>query len=229
MYPTPFTTPGVKAFAEAIDQERQAQLRKFGEQHHPDGTGLAGDREQADQARNICQATAEDGTVAWRHILLEEVAEVLAESDPVALRTELLQVAAVCAAWIHDLDSRQALGTTDAPEHKHAWVTALDGDDRPARDESGQTWTHCGICGQKRGAAVTEEQPATSAQQISVDDLARLLHAANVHVNNGDYPAWDDLSTTPGLGQDEVRKAARYILARCSVTPTAPAAAETQQ
>jgi hypothetical protein len=80
MYPTLFTTPGVKDFAEAVDAERQRQIAKFGDQHHPDGT--------------------------WMHVLIEEVFEALAEEDPAKLRAELVQVAAVCAAWITDIDGR---------------------------------------------------------------------------------------------------------------------------
>ena len=108
-YPTLFTTPGVKAFAEAVDTERQAQLAKWGEQHHPDGT--AADftaRAMRDSAHVVCQARAERGEVTWTHILDEEFWEVRAEEDPAKLRAELVQLAAVCAAWIHDLDSRPA-------------------------------------------------------------------------------------------------------------------------
>lgn len=105
MYPTLFTTPGVKAFAEAVDAERQRQLVKWGEQHHPDGTGPSNARE-ADRWRDACQAAAARGDVTWSHILLEEVYEALAESDPVKLRTELIQTAAVIAAWVSDLDRR---------------------------------------------------------------------------------------------------------------------------
>lgn len=49
---------------------------------------------------------AASGVLAWRDVLLEEVHEALAESDQDRLRAELLQVAAVCAAWISDIDSR---------------------------------------------------------------------------------------------------------------------------
>ncbi|WP_393057686.1 hypothetical protein [Streptomyces sp. LN549] len=116
MYPTLFTTAGVKAFAEAIDAERQAQLAKFGNQHHPDGTGprtaswgaLMHADDAAAEARNRCQRAADRGDLTWRHVLNEEVAEAFAESDPATLRTELLQVAAVCAAWIYDIDQRPA-------------------------------------------------------------------------------------------------------------------------
>ncbi|MGW7350889.1 hypothetical protein [Streptomyces sp. NPDC054784] len=105
-YPTLFTTPGVKAFAEDVDTERQRQLRKFGDQHHPDGTGLTEDRDRAARARHVCDSMARLGQLAWRDILHEEVQEAFAETDPDLLRAELVQVAAVCAAWIADLDSR---------------------------------------------------------------------------------------------------------------------------
>jgi hypothetical protein len=118
MYPTLFTTPGVRQFAEEIDAERQAQLGKFGEQHHPD---LSGDataqcdaREMFDQwaqnYRDINGGTFDprdpDRRLDWTGILLEEVYEALAESDPAKLRTELIQAAAVIAAWVSDLDRR---------------------------------------------------------------------------------------------------------------------------
>ncbi|GGU13034.1 hypothetical protein [Streptomyces violascens] len=106
MYPTLFRTPGVARFAEAVDAERQAQLIKWGEQRHPNGTGGALDQRAARDARTACQYAAERGVVTWRDILGEEVAEAFAESDPAALRAELVQVAAVCAAWISDLDQR---------------------------------------------------------------------------------------------------------------------------
>jgi protein involved in temperature-dependent protein secretion len=106
MYPTLFRTPGVKAFAEAIDEERAAQLAKFGDQRHPDGTGGPVMRQRADEARAQCQYLADNGGTDWRAILLEEVYEALAETDLANLRAELVQVAAVCAAWISDIDRR---------------------------------------------------------------------------------------------------------------------------
>lgn len=30
--------------------------------------------------------------------------------------------------------------------HACTWVTALDGDNKPAKDRKGNTWEHCGIC-----------------------------------------------------------------------------------
>lgn len=105
-YPVIFATPGVRQFAEDIDTERQAQLAKWGEQHHPDGTGTASQQVAAGAARARCQVAAERGEVTWQLILDEEHAEAMAESDPARLRAELVQIAAVCAAWAADIDSR---------------------------------------------------------------------------------------------------------------------------
>jgi hypothetical protein len=107
-YPTLFTTPGVRRFAEEIDAERQRQLAKWGEQHHPDGTGGLRHIDQADRVRAMVEQAAAEGRQMWANILAEEVAETFAESDPAKLRAELIQVAAVCAAWIADIDSRGA-------------------------------------------------------------------------------------------------------------------------
>jgi hypothetical protein len=113
MYPTMFSTPGVRDFAEAIDAERARQLAKFGDQRHPDLDPQADAEEQlnayafkADQWKEFNARRARDGRTAWDGILLEEVYEALAEFDPALLRAELIQISAVCAAWVSDLDRR---------------------------------------------------------------------------------------------------------------------------
>lgn len=101
-----YTTPGLDSFAAAVDAERTRQHAKWGEQGHPDGT--SNDRRAAEAYRRLCQLAAEQGKVTWKLILEEEVQEAFAETDPVRLRAELVQVAAVCAAWIGDIDRRAA-------------------------------------------------------------------------------------------------------------------------
>jgi hypothetical protein len=107
-YPTIFTTPGVRQFAEDIDAERQRQLAKFGDQHHPDGTGGLFLTNMAHALRSECQEAAGRGDVTWRQILMEECAEAFAETDPELLVVELTQAAAVIQAWIADVKSRPA-------------------------------------------------------------------------------------------------------------------------
>jgi hypothetical protein len=110
-YPRLFTTPGIGDFAEELDAERARQLAKWGDQRHPDGTGRPGDRDAADRMRAAGQANGPEQD-NWRDILAEEVAEAFAEVDPGLLRAELVQVAAVCAAWIRDIGRRPAAGTS---------------------------------------------------------------------------------------------------------------------
>ena len=64
--------------------------------------------------RQATDANAKSGGLSWRDILLEEVHEALAESDPAALRTELIQCAAVIQAWLWELDSRST-AAVEAP------------------------------------------------------------------------------------------------------------------
>lgn len=93
-----------------VHNERIAQLVKWGEQSHPDGTGSESDKKAAAFARELTDSRAEAGDVTWRDILREEVAEAFAESDPARLDAELTQVAAVAVAWKEDLAMRSAEG-----------------------------------------------------------------------------------------------------------------------
>jgi hypothetical protein len=94
----------LKVLAE-VAAERAKQDAKWGPQNHPDGTGRDGDADMAKLDRAKCKANGPDED-NWRDILQEEVSEAFAETDPKALREELLQVAAVAAAWVEAIDRR---------------------------------------------------------------------------------------------------------------------------
>lgn len=115
------TRAGKYEVAEEVIGERLRQDQQWGEQGHPDGihpginwaTEIAPAFERGDVAvqiasiaRKECQRAARQGEVTWLKILREEVAEAFAETDPVKLRAELLQVAAVAVAWIEAIDRR---------------------------------------------------------------------------------------------------------------------------
>lgn len=88
--------------------ERTRQDEKWGVQRRPDGTGHVIDRIKANIARQACDAAeANGGMSSWYLILTEEAFEAFAESDVDALRKELVQVIAVCGAWIEDIDQRE--------------------------------------------------------------------------------------------------------------------------
>lgn len=96
---------------EEVVAERRRQDEKWGEQNHPDGPGYAaeysyyyGPRAEVERKQN--DVLARKGRLHWAGILLEEVYEALAESDPAKLREELIQVAAVAVAWVECIDRR---------------------------------------------------------------------------------------------------------------------------
>lgn len=102
-------TPGLATLMVELDAERARQLAKFGDQKHPDGTGNTEQQKYAETARRWCQDSFGSGYGTWADILDEEVAEAKAERDPAKLRAELVQVGAVVAAWIWDIDQRPAV------------------------------------------------------------------------------------------------------------------------
>lgn len=95
-----------------VVREREAQNAKCGEQNHPDHP-VAGVYPHLVEWRtlvSLLESTAREsmkaGPVTWAAILAEEVGEALQEDDPVKLRAELVQVAAVACAWVEAIDRR---------------------------------------------------------------------------------------------------------------------------
>lgn len=96
-----------------ISQERRMQDATFGGLEKmagvPDGTGgsfaaIALGHIRVEVAGHE-QRTGRQ-TCCWGHVVLEEVHEVLAETDPTKLRADLVQLAAVCCWWMEILDLR---------------------------------------------------------------------------------------------------------------------------
>lgn len=88
---------------DAVHREREVQHEKWGQQDHPDGTGGYAAEIRARIMRRDCDQAFANGRGTFRHILDEEVAEALAETDPEKLKAELIQVAAVAVAWVEKL------------------------------------------------------------------------------------------------------------------------------
>ncbi|MFP3990677.1 hypothetical protein U9R90_25070 [Streptomyces sp. E11-3] len=118
-----------------IAAERARQDAKWGEQSHPDldrrDIGIVTRNEYAFRATRWQEINTERATptvtagrcsgcseephthTAWDGVLLEEVYEALAESDPARLRAELVQVAAVATNYIQAIDRRTAKAQQD--------------------------------------------------------------------------------------------------------------------
>lgn len=88
-----------------VAAERGRQDKTFGEQNHPDGTNHL-NINWANHSRNLTQSAALEERLTWAHVLQEEFTEALAEVEPLPLRAELVQVAAVAVAWIEAIDRR---------------------------------------------------------------------------------------------------------------------------
>lgn len=107
-HPTANTPPLQRVLSE-IEDERRRQDEKWGEQNHPPGTGEAWDgigRLFVASGRGIEAAARRilGQSPTYTGVLMEEVGEALQETDPAKLRVELIQVAAVAAAFVECLD-----------------------------------------------------------------------------------------------------------------------------
>lgn len=103
--------------------ERVAQLRKWGDQSHPcvpweieparawDERMVAERMEAA--AKADCEREFKAGRGTWWHIANEELAEVLA-APPEKRRQELVQLTAVCLAWLEDIDNKAGTRSEDS-------------------------------------------------------------------------------------------------------------------
>ena len=106
---------------DAIERERDRQDAKWGVQNHPSmsctviPTDPRAARDAswrfglptASEARESCDDAKAVKDLCWPDILVEEVAESIEEAarnDWPKLRAELIQVAAVCVAWIECMD-----------------------------------------------------------------------------------------------------------------------------
>lgn len=88
-----------------VRAERDAQDAKFGVQDLPNGTG-GQFAHVADHYRRACDASFARREGSFRHVFLEEVWEAMAESDPEALRAELIQAIAVGVKWVEAIDRK---------------------------------------------------------------------------------------------------------------------------
>lgn len=94
----------IRTIIRDLAAERMRQDKLWGIQNHMNGTGIPGDKDRAESAKHVCQVMFRNELGSWRDILHEEVQEAFAEHEPAALRTELIQVAAVALAWVENID-----------------------------------------------------------------------------------------------------------------------------
>ena len=103
---------GFDGLSDEVWAERKRQLDKRGVQERPSGTSKKEWGPGLEYARAEYDRGIQNGNLTWLTILREEVYEVFEAETVEQARLELIQVMAVAASWVLDLDRRQTL---DAP------------------------------------------------------------------------------------------------------------------
>lgn len=110
----------MKYIFEQIEEERNRQEAKWGEQNHPilDPVLISRNPERMceefeipseNRAKQLCEINHDRGTGTYMHILIEEISEVTSCGNKTKeLREELIQTAAVVVAMIESLDRNGA-------------------------------------------------------------------------------------------------------------------------
>ena len=104
---------------EEIRIERTKQDQKWGEQNHPCLDQVLLNRKggctpmrmceeyeipSEGRAKKKCDIAFKNGTGTYAHIAIEEMSEVVSAFSIEKRREELIQLAAVCVAWIEKID-----------------------------------------------------------------------------------------------------------------------------
>lgn len=109
----PRSVEGLREHALAeVGREMERQIEKWGVQEHPsykhaDVLALKSDYITTERAKALCDMRLNAGECSWQDILNEEVLEARDEAiagDIVALREELIQIAAVALSWVGSID-----------------------------------------------------------------------------------------------------------------------------
>jgi len=99
--------------------EIEIEIRRAEKLHglDPIPLGMGGDEflaAYAEQMKRLCDEYRKLGNCTWRIVLEEEVAEAIAEHEPEKIREELIQVMAVCARIIRQMERDNANSPSDA-------------------------------------------------------------------------------------------------------------------
>lgn len=100
--------PSVQPTLDAIQDEVNRQIAKWGYQHWPMGNSKDEFYFVSEAAKRATDAAAKRGDLTWYEILREEYYEAFAEESLYNMRTELIQCAAVIVSMIRDLEENYA-------------------------------------------------------------------------------------------------------------------------
>ncbi len=99
--------PKLDAYAQEVVAERVRQNKKWGPQTHIDTTDLTPSYVIPEETTKIlCELERSCDKLSWSSIAAEELSEAVWAKDAQSRREELIQLAAVCLAWVEDIDQR---------------------------------------------------------------------------------------------------------------------------
>lgn len=102
-----------------VQAERERQDNKWGEQNHPCLDQVLLNRKGSctpmrmceeyeipseGRAKRKCQDAFDKGTGTFAHIAIEEMSEIVSAFNIHKRREEIIQLAAVCVAWVEKID-----------------------------------------------------------------------------------------------------------------------------
>lgn len=111
----------LEQFNALVARERARQIEKWGVQQHPSVHPDAADAYDAcmfsmcpteDTAKEMNANDVSCGSVNWAAIAIEELSEAISAAgakDKESAMKEIVEVAAVCAAWFEDISSRDGI------------------------------------------------------------------------------------------------------------------------
>ena len=112
----------MEEISQEVQQERVAQLKKWGVQNHPCVDQVLVKREggftpermcehyeipSESRAKFLCENSVSNNQVTWTHIALEEFSEAVSAKTASERRKELVQLAAVVESWIDCIDRHE--------------------------------------------------------------------------------------------------------------------------
>lgn len=111
-----FAREATATAARLVGLERQRQEAIYPGERLVDGTGGELAAKLCAVVRQWCDAANGTHENSFALVLVEEVLEALAETEPEKLRGEVVQIGAVACKWLEDLQRRQ-LAAGDVSEH----------------------------------------------------------------------------------------------------------------
>lgn len=101
-----FNREACQSVLNEVLEDRRYRRTYYGERNFPDGTGEFYEPEFRSADRGV-RYQREQGTLAWRDLLMRAAIGATCQTDPEDLRDELVELASLVVEWIEAIDRRE--------------------------------------------------------------------------------------------------------------------------